>query len=157
MCNRWGDILSPIFISFLRFYHVAYFLLLKVYSVSRGKVQSFLHSFITDTACNRWLCIGLYLIHSTCKWPKVTQPRLFSCPDSRARICNPFKEPRSRFPVWRTGPPRYKDWLKRFYDRFLGSLNVYKYGLRNHSVRNIALFLRVAPCTALQYITGSKG
>jgi hypothetical protein len=33
----------------------------------------------------------------------------------RARICRPFKEPRNRFSAWR--------------NRFLGSLNVYKYGL----------------------------
>ncbi len=31
------------------------------------------------------------------------------------RICKPFKEPRNQFPVWR--------------NRFLGSLNFYKYGL----------------------------
>ncbi len=33
----------------------------------------------------------------------------------RARICKPFKEPRNRFPGWR--------------NRFVSSLNVYKYGL----------------------------
>ncbi len=37
------------------------------------------------------------------------------CTRTRARICKPFKEPRNRFPAWR--------------NRFLGSLNVYKYGL----------------------------
>jgi hypothetical protein len=31
-----------------------------------------------------------------------------------ARICKPFQEPENRFPAWR--------------NRFLGSLNVYKYG-----------------------------
>jgi hypothetical protein len=49
----------------------------------------------------------------------------------RARICKPFKEPRNQFPAWRartttpfcrTGPPGWRN-------RFLGSLNVYKYGL----------------------------
>jgi hypothetical protein len=52
----------------------------------------------------------------------------------RARICRPFKEPRNRFPAWRTGTYR----LARLHrlaesiprNRFLGSINVYKYGLR---------------------------
>ncbi len=35
--------------------------------------------------------------------------------DVWARICKPFKESRNRFPAW--------------LNRFLGSLNVYKYGL----------------------------
>ncbi len=53
----------------------------------------------------------------------------------RARICRPFKEPRNRFrawrngtttsPIFRTGPPGYICWR----NRFLGSINVYKYGL----------------------------
>ncbi len=62
---------------------------------------------------------------------------------TRARICKPFKEPRNRFPAWwagttyklgvpRTGPPDYVVWRNRF-DRFLGSLNVYKYGLCFHA------------------------
>ncbi len=37
---------------------------------------------------------------------------------ARARICEPFKDPGNRFPAWRI--------------RFMGSLNVYKYGLRLH-------------------------
>jgi hypothetical protein len=37
----------------------------------------------------------------------------------RARICQLFKEPSNRFSAWR--------------NRFLGSLNVYKYGLRSRS------------------------
>ncbi len=56
----------------------------------------------------------------------------------RACIFKPFKEPRNRFPAWRNrflvqnffcraGPPGYISWR----NRFLGSLNVYKYGLRN--------------------------
>ncbi len=36
--------------------------------------------------------------------------------ETRARICKPCKEPRNRFPAWR--------------NRFLGSINVYKYGLK---------------------------
>jgi hypothetical protein len=47
---------------------------------------------------------------------------------ARARICKPFKELRNRFPAWRacrTGPPGYKGQR----NRFLGSINVYKYGL----------------------------
>jgi hypothetical protein len=54
---------------------------------------------------------------------------------SRARICKPFKEPRNQFPAWRVGtttlfvvPARYIGWRNLFH-RFLGSLNVYKYGL----------------------------
>jgi hypothetical protein len=59
----------------------------------------------------------------------------------RARICKLFKEPRNQFPAWRAGttipidvPARLG--LHRLAEsipgnRFLGSLNVYKYGLRN--------------------------
>jgi hypothetical protein len=45
--------------------------------------------------------------------------------------CKLFTEPRNRIPgrydnhFWRTGPPGYISWLNRFLD----SLNVYKYGL----------------------------
>jgi hypothetical protein len=66
MCNRWGDILSPICISFLGFYRIAYFLLLKVYMQCKlGKsAKSFSHSFVTDTACNalqgRLSCLCLW-------------------------------------------------------------------------------------------------
>ncbi len=57
---------------------------------------------------------------------------------SRARICRPFKESRNRFPAWRAGttalfvvPARQAAWLVESIplNRFLGSINVYKYGL----------------------------
>ncbi len=66
----------------------------------------------------------------------VRQPNSTYRPTS-ARICKPFKEPRNRFPTCRagtiplscqTGPPGYIGWR----NRFLSSLNVYKYELRLH-------------------------
>ncbi len=53
---------------------------------------------------------------------------------SRARICKPFKEPRNRFPAWR--------------NRFLDSLNVYKYGLRLSKIPE--------PPTSLNIVFGKK-
>ncbi len=46
---------------------------------------------------------------------------------SRARICKPFNEPRNRFPAWRAGTTRLAESIP--WHRFLGSLNVYRYGL----------------------------
>ncbi len=51
-----------------------------------------------------------------------------------ARICKPFKEPRNRFPAWRAGTTTLFNVLPatrlgKWRNRFLGSLNVYKYGL----------------------------
>ncbi len=56
-----------------------------------------------------------------------------------ARICKPFKEPWNRFPAWRAGTTTLFDVpraarLNRLaesipWNRFLGFLNVYKYGL----------------------------
>ncbi len=54
-----------------------------------------------------------------------------------ARICEPFKEPRNRFPAWRAGTTTIFDvpagQAKQAgidsLNRFLGSLNVYKFGL----------------------------
>jgi len=62
-----------------------------------------------------------------------------NCTVCWARICKPFKEPRNWFPAWRacattpfcrTGPRRLHRLAKLIpRNRFLGSLNVYKYGL----------------------------
>ncbi len=64
---------------------------------------------------------------------------IFTDRECWARICKPFKEPRNRFPAWRVGTTALfvvpvcarlhrlvesTPWI-----RFLGSLNVYKYGL----------------------------
>ncbi len=46
----------------------------------------------------------------------------------KARICKPFKEPRNRFPAWRAGTTTLFDVSARP-TRFLGSLNVYEFGL----------------------------
>jgi hypothetical protein len=63
--------------------------------------------------------------------------RLFK--NSRARICRSFKETRYRFSAWRAGTKPYLSyWPARQHrlaksiprNRFLGSINVYKYGLR---------------------------
>jgi len=69
------------------------------------------------------------------------QPYLTYWPP-RARICKPFKEPRNQFLAWRASTatlfdvPALKDTyrLAEFipWNRFLGSLNVYKFGLRLH-------------------------
>jgi hypothetical protein len=54
---------------------------------------------------------------------------------TRARICKPFKEPRNRFPARRAGttthrPARLHKLAESIpWNRFLGSLNVYIYGL----------------------------
>jgi hypothetical protein len=57
---------------------------------------------------------------------------------SRARICNTFKEPRNRFPAWRAGtttlfdvrPARLHRLAESIpWNQFLGSLNVYTFGL----------------------------
>jgi hypothetical protein len=56
----------------------------------------------------------------------------------RARICRSFKETRYRFSAWRAGTKPYLSyWTARLHrlaksiprNRFLGSINVYKYGL----------------------------
>jgi hypothetical protein len=56
----------------------------------------------------------------------------------RGRICRPFKEPRNRFPAWRpVRKPYLSYWPARLHrltksiprNRFLGPINVYKYGL----------------------------
>ncbi len=58
--------------------------------------------------------------------------------ESRARICRSFKETRYRFLAWRAGTKPYLSyWPARLHrlaksiprNRFLGSINVYKYGL----------------------------
>jgi hypothetical protein len=60
---------------------------------------------------------------------------------ARARICRSFKETRYRFSAWRAGTkPFLSYWTARLHrlaksiprNRFLGSINVYKYGLRLH-------------------------
>ncbi len=57
----------------------------------------------------------------------------------RARICKPFKEPRNRFPAWRSGTTnrlsyraaRQHRLAKSIpWNRFLASLKVYEFGLR---------------------------
>ncbi len=54
------------------------------------------------------------------------------------RICRPIKEPRNRFPSWRAGTPTLFDVPARrahglsesiSWNRFQGSLNIYKFGL----------------------------
>ncbi len=60
----------------------------------------------------------------------------------RARICKPFKEPRNRFLTCRAGTTTRPGRLHRLAEsiprnRFLGSLNVYKYGLCNDVKGNI--------------------
>ncbi len=53
----------------------------------------------------------------------------------RDRLCKPFKELRNRFPVWRAGTTlivvqaRQATFYIGWRNGFLGSLNVYKYGL----------------------------
>jgi hypothetical protein len=64
--------------------------------------------------------------YSKCKWHKITQPRFFSCSEPE------FVQTDSQLDV-PTRQPR----LNLFLDRLLGSLNVYKYGLRNFSVVKI--------------------
>jgi hypothetical protein len=60
---------------------------------------------------------------------------------ARARICRSFKETRYPFSAWRAGTkPYFSYWPARLHwlaksiprNRFLGSINVYKYGLRLH-------------------------
>ncbi len=60
---------------------------------------------------------------------------------NRARTCRPFKKPRNRFPACRVGtttlfvvPARKGNWLAESIprNRFLGSINVFKYGLGLH-------------------------
>ncbi len=73
------------------------------------------------------------------EWGAPTRTRGQTLWYSRARICKPFKEPRNRFPAWRADtttllsyrpvrPHRLAESIPR--NRFLSSLNVYKYVLR---------------------------
>jgi hypothetical protein len=63
---------------------------------------------------------------------------------ARARICKPLKDPESipsmpgrhGNPLCRTGPPGYRLAASIPRNRFLGSLNVYKYGLYNDARNN---------------------
>ncbi len=68
----------------------------------------------------------------------------------RARICKPFKGPRNRFPclagrytnpICRSRTPGYTGWR----NRFLASLNVYKYGLWGLP-RGVNMDWRAGPC-----------
>jgi hypothetical protein len=80
-----------------------------------------------------WLCT---LVHNQAQQPsKESIPPAFV---TRARSCKPFKEPRNRFPSWRSGTTTYlsarparQHRLAESISRngFLGSINVYKYGL----------------------------
>ncbi len=63
---------------------------------------------------------------------------LIMCPETTARICKPFIESRNRFPAWRASTSPYLSYrparLHRLvrsipWNQFLGSLDVYKYGL----------------------------
>jgi hypothetical protein len=67
----------------------------------------------------------------------VRQPYFRNDP-ARARICRSFKETRYRFSAWRAGTKPYLSyWPARLHrlaksiprNRFLGSINIYKYGL----------------------------
>jgi hypothetical protein len=63
----------------------------------------------------------------------MNEPHLPSPFYNWARICKPFKEPRNQSPAWRPGTITLLDVLARQvtfipWNRFLGSLNVYKYG-----------------------------
>jgi hypothetical protein len=55
---------------------------------------------------------------------------------SGARICKPFKEARNRFLAWRVSTAtQFVVWsarLHRLANRFLGAINVYKYGLSKY-------------------------
>jgi hypothetical protein len=63
------------------------------------------------------------------------------------RIWKPFEEPRNRFPAWRAGtkilfdvPVRqaaYRVAESSHWNRFLGSLNVYKFGLGHEIMKKI--------------------
>ncbi len=65
--------------------------------------------------------------------------------EPRVRICKPFKEPRNRFPAWRAGAttlfivyrPAGLHWFAEPIPqhRFLGYINVYKYGLCQLTVK----------------------
>jgi hypothetical protein len=91
-----------------------------------------------------WIRIGLVPVYSN---------RLRIQQNTRARICRPFKEPRNRFPalragndnpICRAGPPGYIGWR----NRFLGAINVYKYGLwiqirRQWRIRDTATVFRL--------------
>ncbi len=66
----------------------------------------------------------------------------YCCYCTNLRICKPFKEPRNRFLAWRAGtttlftygPTRLQRLAESIlWNRFLGSLIVYKYGLRTWS------------------------
>ncbi len=68
---------------------------------------------------------------------------------TRARICRSFKETRYRFSSWRAGTKTYLSyWPARLHrlaksiprNRFLGSINVYKYGLRQTDGKNLFWF-----------------
>jgi hypothetical protein len=108
---------------------------------SRTKLQCTLllsgqiHSpcFISTSVCS--LCSRKIYEYSEQPYPVV-----YRCGGvARARICKPFKEPRNRFPSWRPGTTTPFDVYRAArlhrleesisWNRFLGSVNVYKYGL----------------------------
>jgi hypothetical protein len=78
-------------------------------------------------------------------------PQLLTFPPlHRARICRSFKETRYRFSAWRAGTKPYLSyWPARLHrlaksiprNRFLGSINVYKYGLLVTKCTPASLFL----------------
>ncbi len=76
-------------------------------------------------------------------------------PFSRARICKPCKEPRNRFTALRVGtttllagPPSSIDPR----NRFLGSLNIYKYRLSRFYLQHFEVFFQASPGYSVEYL-----
>ncbi len=99
-------------------------------------------------------------------WPSISYWCPFKCLRKFSHIfkSKPFKEPRNRFPAWQTGmttllviPSARLHRLEASipWNRFLGSINVYKYGLRSLLQKEELVPTAYVPWRAVQQIRQS--
>ncbi len=105
-----------------------------VKSVKHNAAKSVNRSFLKKS---RHIGFGVFIVQSS-------MGRLHWKLKHRARICRSFKKTRYRFSAWRAGTKPYLSyWPARLHrlaksipqNRFLGSINNYKYGLRGKKGR----------------------
>ncbi len=128
-------------------YNIQYFIAvycIRIYCMNQ-RLYAFRYCFLSTS----FFCPDnsyFYLIHMKCNPHKAniwgggkTVNVVFNiCPETWARICEPFKASKNRFQAWRAVMITLFDvyWPRLFrlaesisWNRFLGSLNVYKFGL----------------------------
>ncbi len=107
--------------------------------VGNGKNADAGNSPVPVPECSRVHSLATFGPREEHRWFFDFHPR--ASQKNRARTCRPFKKPRNRFPAYRVGtttlfvvPARKGNWLAESipWNRFLDSINVFKYGLGLH-------------------------